>query len=332
MCVIIVKDNDKMIDNKTLIAASIINPDGLGVLWLDTYKVDKIPSAEYKVLRTKRPFIAHFRYATVGKINLGNCHPFSIDNDSLLFQNGTIKNLGNKKQTDTQHMAEILGRCDRRDWRDILEQSDCRFVVANRKTRKYSLYNEMEWIERNGILYSKQNVLDLEFLAVYGTLKYRASNYFSYLQQSEYLGEAETVNKHPLIIDGLPYLLSKKGEGHHVDVDVFLVSKRTMEDVDQLEGHPQWYKRKKTKVKLKETGDVVSAWTYFNDTIEDSGVYHKSYETMRESVYTSWYDTYDIEDYMGKSTKQCLECCNDLSYDSWEGSHYCMHCNEYEKA
>lgn len=89
MCVIIIKDNNKIINEATLLASATINEDGLGILWLDTYEVEKVPSLEYNKLITKRPFIAHFRYATVGKINLSNCHPFNINEDNLLFQNGT---------------------------------------------------------------------------------------------------------------------------------------------------------------------------------------------------------------------------------------------------
>ena len=78
MCIIIVKDNNKLISNDTLIASATINQHGLGVLWLDSYKVTYHDSKDYMLLKTKRPYIAHFRYATVGKISVENCHPFKI--------------------------------------------------------------------------------------------------------------------------------------------------------------------------------------------------------------------------------------------------------------
>ena len=69
-----------------------INPHGLGIVWLDTYKVSYHNSKEYNLLKTDRPFIAHFRYATVGAVNRENTHPFVCGNnsDELLMMNGTI--------------------------------------------------------------------------------------------------------------------------------------------------------------------------------------------------------------------------------------------------
>ena len=102
MCIIIVKqDDDKVIKRDTLIASSAKNPHGLGVLWLDKWNIEYFDSTEYEVLITKRPFIAHFRYATVGKVSRENCHPFNINKNEVLFQNGTIYNLGDADTTDT---------------------------------------------------------------------------------------------------------------------------------------------------------------------------------------------------------------------------------------
>ena len=79
-----------------LYTSSVINPDGLGIVWLDTFEVTYHNSKEYKKLLTDRPYIAHFRYATVGKVNKANTHPFICgkQEDELLMMNGTIKGLG----------------------------------------------------------------------------------------------------------------------------------------------------------------------------------------------------------------------------------------------
>jgi len=342
MCVIIVKDSNKIIDHATLVASSIINPDGLGIVWLDTYEIEKIESTEYNKLLTKRPFIAHFRYATVGKVNLKNCHPFRISEHSVLFQNGTVPGLGDLVKTDTQHLAEILGDCPPKNWRSILEMTDCRYVIANTTKKKYRIYNPKLWhTDKKGILYSKKNVLGLEFMAVYGTLKYKGSNYYSYLMDSHLVGSGYTKDKYPLIVDGLPYLLSKKGVGHNVDVDVFLVDKITRDEVDILESHPKWYKREKVPVELL-SGDVVSAWVYFNDTITDTGVHVQSYEipfTYGDNYNTgySWYDSYDIDDYETKedtmgcrpTDDSCPQCSSQLMYDEFDMMHYCSECDDY---
>ncbi|MHA2377268.1 MAG: hypothetical protein ACXAB9_13990 [Candidatus Thorarchaeota archaeon] len=131
MCIIIVKNNKKLIKTETLMTSAVKNPHGLGVLWLDKWNITYHDSNEFMVLKTQRPYIAHFRYATVGAVNRKNCHPFNINEDEVLFQNGTIYNLGNKQKTDTQHMAEILSDIPRKRWKDVLEMNNCRFVTAN---------------------------------------------------------------------------------------------------------------------------------------------------------------------------------------------------------
>ena len=85
MCIIIIKDNKKQIKTETLIASSVKNPDGLGVLWLDKWNVTYHDSTDYMILKTKRPYIAHFRYATIGEVSKANCHPFDINKDNILF-------------------------------------------------------------------------------------------------------------------------------------------------------------------------------------------------------------------------------------------------------
>jgi len=336
MCVVIIKDNKKVIDSATLLASSVINPDGLGILWLDSYEIEKVPSKEYEKLLTKRPFIAHFRYATVGKVNLNNCHPFSITDKSVLFQNGTVQGLGNLVKTDTQHLAEILKTMPPKHWGSILEITDCRYVIANTKSKKYKVFNQKMWhTDEQGILYSKKNVLGLSLMAVYGTLKYRGSNYYNYLVHSEYVGGGYTKDKYPLIIEGLPYLLSKKGKGHNVDVDVFLVDKETLVEVDALESHPQWYKREIIPIEL-DSGETVDAWIYFNDQADDKGEYHKSYEAEPSwgGYSGGWYDDYDKEDsgnpYGVIETKdKCPKCKDNLVYDEFDMAHYCFNCDDY---
>ena len=345
MCVIIIKENKNIINHATLVASALKNPDGLGIIWLDTFELEKIPSDKYEKLLTTRPFIAHFRYATVGKINLNNCHPFSIDKDNLLFQNGTVPGLGNLLTTDTQELAELLADLPETRWRQVLEMTNCRYVVANTKTNTFEIYNPKLWhSDSDGIMYSKANVLGFSFMAVYGTLKLKHSNYYSYLTQSEYVGSAETVDKYPLIVDGLPYLLSKKGVGHNVDVDVFLVDKDTMIDVDMLEGHPNWYKRQKTPVRLF-TGEIVEAWIYFNDTIKDSGVHHQSYadgyvvedrwnDDSNWEYYNPKFEDVPLEERMEGEVMEagvdCNNCSDQLWYDEYEARLYCMTCSTYK--
>ena len=96
MCIIIVKQNNNTLAPSTIKKSSQINPHGLGIVWLDTFEVTYHKSKDYKVLLTDRPFIAHFRYATIGKIGKANTHPFVCgkNKDEMLMMNGTIHHLG----------------------------------------------------------------------------------------------------------------------------------------------------------------------------------------------------------------------------------------------
>lgn len=278
MCVIIIKDSSSMIDKKILQSSSRINPDGLGVVWLDDYSVEYFKSYQYKVLQTERPFIAHFRYATVGKVNKENTHPFVCGNnpDELLMMNGTIKELGDKDTCDSKVLANILGDTPRHTWKSQLEKYNCRFVTINTKRRTYQIYNKDMWTKHNGILYSKNNVLEYNYIAVYGTLKYGYSNYHRYLGDSTYIGSGTTKNKYPLIIKGLPYLINKKGVGHNVIVDVFRINDDTLARLDKLEGHPNWYERKQVQINVEK--EEVKCWVYFNNREKDEdNIYHKIY-------------------------------------------------------
>lgn len=331
MCIIIIKDNNKALDYNTLVASASINPHGLGVLWLDKWNVEYYDSTEYMVLATTRPFIAHFRYATVGKVSPENCHPFSINDDEILFQNGTIYNLGNTQMTDTEHMAQILKDIPRHLWADVLEMNDCRFVTANLKDKTYELYNEADWVERDGVMFSKRNVLDLVPVAVYGTLKKDYNNYHHYLKGSAYVGSGETMNKYPLIINGLPYVMSKKGKGFNVDVDVFLVSQNTLKSLDSLEGHPTWYERKQINI-LMSNGTTMVAWLYFNDTIEDTGVYHKTYtQEARGYAVNNWNEYWEDELDMEDTNEHCPYCRQEglMKDPYYPDARWCMECEDY---
>ena len=89
----------------------------------------------------------------------------------------------------------------------------------------------------------------------------------------------KTKDKYPLVVDGLPYLFEKKGEGYNVKVDVFKVSDANLKNIDMLEGHPRWYKRKQIPIIVK--GRELMCWVYFNPQEESrwNGKNHtESYE------------------------------------------------------
>ena len=278
MCVIIIKQKGKHVPQEVAKTSARINPHGLGVVWLDTFEVTYHKSSEYKVLDTKRPFIAHFRYATIGAVNKENTHPFRCGSNKheWLMMNGTIRTLGNFKNSDSKVLAENLGEIPRHKWKKELEQYECRFVSVNTHSRTYQIYNKELWSQRDGVWYSKDNVLEDNLIAVYGTLKKGYSNYHHYLTASKFIGKGTTKDKYPLIISGLPYLIEKSGHGHHVEVDIFKVSGGVLAQLDRLEGHPDWYRRKQVDVTTKN--GVLKCWIYFNirETAEGKQ-HHKTY-------------------------------------------------------
>ena len=111
MCIIIVKSKDKRVSPEILKNSSRINPHGLGVIFLDTNEVKYYQSKEWKVLDNDRPYIAHFRYATKGKINRANTHPFvcGSNTNELLMHNGTIAGYGTNDMCDSKQLANQLG-------------------------------------------------------------------------------------------------------------------------------------------------------------------------------------------------------------------------------
>ena len=290
MCVIIIKQKAGKLSQEVARTSSRINPHGLGVIWLDTFEVTYHKSADFKVLDTERPFIAHFRYATVGAINKQNTHPFQCGNNKneYLMMNGTIRGLGNIKMSDSKVLANNLGAIPRNLWKAELEKHDCRFVTINIHSRTFQIYNREEWIQKDGIWYSKDNVLEDNLVAVYGTLKKGYSNYYSFLTSAKYVAKGTTKDKYPLIISGLPYLIEDIGKGHNVSVDVFKVSDSKLKDLDRLEGHPNWYCRKQIDIVVGKK--TLSCWIYFNIKEKATNqVFHKSYvQAPRKTSYSTY--------------------------------------------
>lgn len=364
MCVIIIKQKGLKVTQEIVKTSARINPHGLGVVWLDTFEVSYHKSSEYKILDTERPYIAHFRYATVGVINRANTHPFVCgkNTNEYLMMNGTIKGLGNASQSDSKVLANKLGDIPRHTWKAELSKYDCRFVTINVHSKSFQMYNKLDWHQKDGVWYSKENVLEDNYVAVYGTLKKGYSNYWHYLSGSNFVGSGTTTDKYPLVVSGLPYLIEKKGLGHNVNVDVFKVTDSKLKSLDQLEGHPRWYCRKQINITIK--GKQVLCWIYFNlKEVADNKVFHKSYvqakpkyqsygsypytKTSFKSKHNTfqpttlsrhWFkeeahilevDVPEMDEFDVKNeTPMCVACYNDLVFDGFNNYH-CSSCNTW---
>ncbi|MDR3557263.1 MAG: gamma-glutamylcyclotransferase [Syntrophobacteraceae bacterium] len=95
---------------------------------------------------------------------------------------------------------------------------------------------------------------------VYGTLRRGFENHFL-LDGAIFLGPARTRGKYALFSENIPYV-SKTKEISTVAGEVYRVDSPTLERIDLLEGHPNWYVREMIEVVLQD-GSIVSAWIYF---------------------------------------------------------------------
>lgn len=367
MCVIIIKQQGRDLPQEVAKKSARINPDGLGVVWLDNYEVTYHKSKDYKVLFTDRPFIAHFRYATVGKVGKSNTHPFVCgkQHHEYLMMNGHICGLGNTQDCDSKLLARALGEIGRHRWSDELSKYACRFVTVNTRNRTFQMYNKHLWTKHDGIWYSKTNVIETNLIAVYGTLKKGNGNYKHYLSDSTFVGHGKTKDKYPLLIEGLPYLVNDKGFGHNVKVDVFRVSDGVLANLDRLEGHPNWYRRERIDIIVKDK--TYSCWVYLTNRPHHGKVLHESYDykptystfgynkpsvpSTPARVYDDWFFDSDWDkhersasfqkelelefnwDVSSKTPKKedkpaCVLCFDELDSDAY-GNHYCYTCEEW---
>ena len=341
MCVIIIKQKGQQLPAEVAKTSSKLNPHGLGIIWMDTYEVTYHKSKEYRLLLTERPYIAHFRYATIGAVNRENTHPFVCgkNRNELLMMNGTIRELGDAQKCDSRVLAEQMGDIPRNLWKDKLEKHPCRFVTANTRNRTYQVYNRHMWTIQDGIWYSKSNVLQQNLVAVYGTLKKGHNNYYNYLTDSKFVASGTTKDKYPLIINRLPFMVDEVGHGHNVHVDVFKVCEETLDRLDRLEGHPNWYRRKQIEIVTKK-GTTLTCWLYFSMThVSDGQVLHESYEgqvhapqrmcpyVIEPEIEEEEEDSeFDIEN----ETPICVNCFHDVEFDEFS-NYYCRSCDEWFK-
>lgn len=263
MCLIIHKPKGKRIPTDIIQRAKVINPHGFGVTYLDNGKTRKLFSYANidHILATSRPLVAHFRFATVGTIDTDNIHPFHIDKNTVIFSNGTVAGYGTKTKSDIAHIADrVLPRMYKSDWVPFLELTDTRFALVDLPTGEVTRVGD--WVCQGGIYYSKANCFPQNLrVGVYGTLKTGYGNH-RLLQDADFVGTGKTKSRYPLEVDGLPYLHDQEGTGENVTLEVYDVNPETLRKLDQLEGHPQFYKRKVIPVSMHDWSST-HAWVYF---------------------------------------------------------------------
>lgn len=297
MCLIIHKPEGKRIDHEYALDAEMSNPDGFGIVYLDTGQV--IKQLDYsredmwaKHLDTDRPLVCHWRFATVGKVTKRNIHPFHFGGGNYLFSNGTVASLGTKKKSDTAVVAGYLNSLPREHWAKLLRMSDVRFAVvdSDRNVHRFG-----QWHEEDGCYYSNNNHFEpwtyryrghgyggyvssmpskqdgwpkhsVKLLAVYGTLKFGECNH-RFLEGAIWHGEGFTKNGYLMTGSHVPrvYEAAKSGlKGYPIPIELWEVTDPDTQDgLDALEGHPYNYRRRIVPVEVG--GKTCYVWMYVVD-------------------------------------------------------------------
>lgn len=156
MCLIIHKPKAKTRLNPSYIDnAETKNPDGFGIVYLDD--LECITTMDYTYARTlievRRPFVAHYRYATKGPVDQDNCHPFLVESPNRwLFSNGTVANLGSKTVCDAQVVCDILSKTPVEHWDSMLSFTETRFAIVDGDG---NVTRHGKWHKKEGVYYSK---------------------------------------------------------------------------------------------------------------------------------------------------------------------------------
>jgi hypothetical protein len=116
MCVIYyAKDKSTLLANADLKLASAENDDGVGIMFPIEGKIVTLKSKaswKYERLLAQVPegtsLGLHFRYATAGKRNHANAHPFEIaGGKAALMHNGVVQGRGDSQRSDTREVCEV---------------------------------------------------------------------------------------------------------------------------------------------------------------------------------------------------------------------------------
>jgi gamma-glutamylaminecyclotransferase len=119
----------------------------------------------------------------------------------------------------------------------------------------------------------------MEKVFVYGTLKRNRGNnrcFYRVDNKSQFISEAKTKEKYALYSAGIPFVTDEE-QVCEIHGEVFEVTTETLTGpLDGLEGHPNWYNRKKIPVVLN-TGEETEAWLYFmknpRGKLVETGIY-----------------------------------------------------------
>lgn len=116
---------------------------------------------------------------------------------------------------------------------------------------------------------------------VYGTLRKDHDNHHLLKDAHSYGTGATEASFAMYQISGYPYITSSEAR-YPIVGEMYAVDDYTLKELDCMEGHPRYYKRRETPVIVD--GEPYAAWIYFRDppgVLMQSGDYNEINSVMR---------------------------------------------------
>jgi hypothetical protein len=114
MCLIILSTKGEQINDDKILNAFLNNPDSWGLAWAKEGKLHMAKGFGYdSLIKAYReaaglPHMLHFRWATSGKINTANAHPFDLGGVAFMHNGMLNVAIENRNMSDTWHYAQLL--------------------------------------------------------------------------------------------------------------------------------------------------------------------------------------------------------------------------------
>jgi len=161
------------------------NPHGIGIAYSEggKLKIEKFITPQeradeiYNKIANKDSYLIHLRYATCGKINAENIHPFMITSDLCVAHKGSLPDYPelNKDWSDTKNFVEGILKPSlqkqgtkifkTKEFIDFVQEKigpENRMIFVDNEMN-YSIANENLWTQIDGCWYSNTEIFDPSF-------------------------------------------------------------------------------------------------------------------------------------------------------------------------
>lgn len=180
MCMMIVKPAGKSVPEDHILNSWSHNEDGAGFACARNGKitlekgfrsVGKFLEAYHQTVTDDVPAILHFRFATHGRVDTQNCHPFAVTNDVVMAHNGIIPNIKTEAgESDTAAFVRTVVRPDlqmspsiihQQAWHEklckMIGNSKLGFLTSDGRTlvdgENLGVWNDGIWYSNSGYSY-----------------------------------------------------------------------------------------------------------------------------------------------------------------------------------